>query len=579
MKKYKLEVALLSIFASLIVALLWGTLASRFASLPYLLMGACAIVLAAVLVPWTGKSGDGQEEGSDRERYAPKYFAQALVSSVVGIALIIGLAAVLNRERFSKTIDLTERKVNSLSEETTKFISTLDKDVNIYCIPSMEARERYCEENAYLRRLYTETATKIQHGVVDLRDIATLQKIKPTGYSRLVIMSDANRSEIVGKVTESKLTNALINLIKSKKVVYFLVGSGEPSTGLEGERNYANLAETLKSRAYEVKEHPITAGELPADAQLVVAGSSTVPYGSVVENILRRFLAKGGRLILTINPYRDPGLGKLFADLGVKLESTLLVHNQGATQLGAQLAQLQPMRPPVVVGEFSRESPITSVLSPRDIALADGARPMSVLQKPAEAAEVAGLKLKHTSLMSAFHAAPVTITEEARNKLPLDGSLGVQPDAGYDPKKTFPVALQVEIEGASKLAEGVPAASVAMGGSGTAGVDTAKDSKDTKDASKDGSKEPKDTSEVVVLGFDVAGRYDGAAAGNSQILPLTVAHLYRDKELVSIPTKDFAPRQFDLSKNPASFLFLFAGFLPVATALTGFYIWMRRRSA
>ncbi|MCA2961649.1 MAG: hypothetical protein IOD12_15475, partial [Silvanigrellales bacterium] len=369
---------------------------------------------------------------------------------------------------------------------------------------------------------------------------------------------------------------------KTKKTVYFLVGSGEPSTGMDGGgKSYAQMAELLKNRAYEVKEHNITAGDLPSDAMLVVAGSASVPYGPVVENMLRRVLARGGRVFLTVNPYRDPGMPKFFEDVGVKLEDTLLVNNRGATPLGAQLAQLDQMRPPMVIGEFSRESPLTSVFTPRDIALADGARPLSFLTKDAGEG---GLKLKHTVLMSGFHAAAVPVSYEERNKLSLDGPLNLALPADFDAKQTFTVGIDVEIENPKKLAEGLPAATVAMSEGGTLGTDAAKDgdkpvdpaAAQAKDAAADTAAQ---TAELVVLGFDVAGRYEGAAPANAQILPLAVAHLYRDKELVSIPTKDFAPKAFNLEKNPGSFLFLFSGFLPIATLLTGFYIWMRRRSA
>lgn len=575
MKKYKLEITIACIFSAMLVGLLWTTLAAKLPALPFILLGVCLFVLSAAIVPWPSKDDADADMGS-HEKYAPKFFAQVLISSVVGIALIIGIAAVLNRDRFSKTIDLTDRKVNSLSDETIKFLETIPKEVAVYCIPSMDPRENYCGENQHLRMLYAQRSKeKLKHVVVNPGDIATLQQVKPAGYGRLVIVTDNNRSEIVGKVTESKFTNALISLIKTKKTVYFLTGTGEPPIGMEGEKNYGGLAEILKNRAYEVKEHSITAGDLPADAQMVVAGSNTVPYSSIVENMLRRFLSKGGKLIVTVNPYRDTGLHKLFADLGIKLEPTLLINNQGATPLGAQLSQVAPMRPPLVIGEFSRESPVTSVLTARDIGLVDGARPITVSAVP----ESTGLKVKQTQLISAFHAAPVSLTDDQRNKLPLDGPLGLKPEAGFDIKKTYPVAFDVEIENPEKLAEGLPAATLA--GSSPTGTDpasvTATPTPAAGEKAADAAK--KDGAEVIVFGFEFAGPYERAAPANGAVMPLAVSHLYRDKELVTIPTKDFAPRQFNLEKNPASFLFLFAGFLPIATALTGFYIWMRRRSA
>jgi hypothetical protein len=277
------------------------------------------------------------------------------------------------------------------------------------------------------------------------------------------------------------------------------------------------------------------------------------------------------------------------ADLGVELNPVLLINNRGATSLGAQLQQLAPMRPPIVIGDFSQTSPITSVLGARDVALADGGRPF-VVKDVTEG----GIKTKHTQLASAFHAAPVTLTDEQRNALQLNGALNVDPDAGFDPKKTWPIGVQIEIENPGPLAEGLPKAAVAMNGKSGSGAELGKDGKpdqtvadataktDAKDAATPADtkdKEAKKTAEVVLLGFELAGPYERAAPANGQILPLAVSHLYRDEDLISIPTKDFAPRQFKLDRHPGAFLFLFAGLLPVSTALAGFYIWMRRRSA
>ena len=580
MRKYSLEFSIVLIFASLVVAFLWSTLTGVAPFLPYVLIGVCVAGLVFFMIPSSSPGTEGSDNEGVRERYAPKYFAQTLLSSVVGVAIIVGAAALLNRERFSKTFDVTQRKTNSLSSETDKFLGSLTEDVAIYCVPSVDPRERYCEENAYLRALYAERSPKIQHTAVDLRDMATLGQVQPAGYSRLVFVSKQNRSEVTGEITESKITNALINLVKSKKTVYFLVGNGEPPTGFEGKKNYANQVEVLKSRAYDVKEVNLNDGPLPADAKVLIAGSAEVAYNQIVENELRRFLGTGGRLLLTLNPYRSPGASKLLADLGVELNPVLLINNRGATSLGKQLEQLAPMRPPIVVGDFSQSSPITSVLGARDVALADGGRPFVVKDVTG-----GGIKTKHTIIASAFHAAPVTLTDEQRNALQLNGALNVDPDAGFDPKKTWPIGVQIEIENPAPLAEGLPKAAVAMNGKSGSGAELGKDGEAAK-PKEDGQantdakdKEAKKTAEVVLLGFELAGPYERAAPANGQILPLAVSHLYRDEDLISVPTKDFAPRQFKLDRNPGAYLFLFAGLLPVSTALAGFYIWMRRRSA
>ncbi|NBW83045.1 hypothetical protein EBR21_14950, partial [bacterium] len=159
---------------------------------------------------------------------------------------------------------------------------------------------------------------------------------------------------------------------------------------------------------------------------------------------------------------------------------------------------------------------------------------------------------------------------DQRNRLPLEGDLRLTPNAGFDPKKTWPVAVDVEIETPAKLAEGIPSATLAAkDGAGN----LATGGKDGKDANKD-----KQSSEVVVIGFDTVA-YERMIPTTSNLIPLAVAHLYKEKDLISIPTKDFAPKRFKMERNPANYVLLFAFILPLLTALSGLYIYVRRRSA
>ncbi|MBM3381209.1 MAG: hypothetical protein FJY29_02090 [Betaproteobacteria bacterium] len=581
MKKYRLELSIGLILASLLVLLLWSNLAAVAPQLPIGLLAACLVGLISVIAPWPERDSEGRVVSSPTERYAPKEFALAAVWSVLGIVIIIGVATLLNRDRFSKTFDLTQRKVNSLSTETLNVLKELKTDVQIVCIPSQNQQERYCDESTQLRRLFAENSPKIQHFALSLDDPEAFQQVRPGGYSRLVLLTkDKARNEVVGAVTESKLTNALLNLTKSKRAVYFLTGNGEHETSMEGGRNFFNVAEILRNRNYEVIPHKITE-ELPAQAQLVIAGPAQGPYTQLVENSLRRFLARGGRLIFVVNPYREPGMPKLFADLGVRLDSSVLINNRGATQFGAQLAQLDPMRPPIIIGEFSRNSPVTSPFRTTDVGLADGARAMS-FAAPAST-DANALKVKGTELMSAIHSAPVTLTEDQRNRLPLEGDLALKPNAGFDPNKTYTVALDLEIENPAKLAEGLPSATLASKDSvANVGLEsgTTPDSADKSksDAATPAASADKAPAGVVVLGFDPVA-FERIQLVTTNIMPIAVAHLYKDRDLISIPNKDFAPKRFKLERNPGNFVLLFAFILPLLTALAGLYIYVRRRSA
>jgi hypothetical protein len=546
MKKYRIEIFVGSVFSSLLVLMLWNKLAiDSFPKLPWICLALTLLPIMALLSVSVVK-----REG-DAEQYAPKFYAQMFLSSVVGIVIAVAVAAVLNRDNFSKTIDVTEKKVHSLSEESVKVLKGLDKKIEIVCIPELAQRSQYCEENTHLLTLFAQTnPEKIAVATVGASNIAALKRIAPTGDKRLVIATEGNRSEIVGQVTESKLTNGIIGLTKGKKVVYFLTGHGEPGIGWEGERSYATLVEFLKKRGYEAKEHKANTGDLPADAQVVVAGSPLQPYPPFVEMMLRRFLAKGGKLILSVNPYRDLGLSGLLSEVGVSLDPSVLVGDGGQSQQGALLAQANPMRPPVAIGEFSKMSDITSKLS-LPYGVSDGARSITVAVKEAP------VKVKSTELVSAFAAMTVPLSEGERNKISMEGPFALKGD--YQPGKTFKVGYSLEIDNAEKLAEGIPAA---------AGADAnAKPATAVK-------------AQIALFGFELQSKYmDPQVSSQTEIPLLAVAELYKDKDLVTIPTKDYAPKAFRMDKNPQSWLPVFAFFLPAGTVLMGLYIWLRRRSS
>ena len=163
----------------------------------------------------------------------------------------------------------------------------------------------------------------------------------------------------------------------------------------------------------------------------------------------------------------------------------------------------------------------------------DGGRPIEILP------EAPGSKISSSVLMSAYSAAPITLTAEQRNKIDLKVPFTLPIDNNFDVNKSWPMAVDVQIN----------------------------------------TDKPQNNTEVVVFGFSIVNPFSKSVPISEELIPLSIAHLYQDQELISIPPRDMGPKPFNLSRNPGAWLPLFAGFLPVMTALIGFLIWMRRRAA
>ncbi|MBX9704298.1 MAG: GldG family protein, partial [Silvanigrellaceae bacterium] len=547
MKKFKLEFFVASIFLALLSLLLSERINVFYEYLSYILSGVFFVI--AIGIHFFIKKEVSVSNGENNEKYAPKYLSQAVVSGIFAITIILGITILLNKPNFSTSFDLTKNKVNSLSQETITFLSALDKDVEIFCVPSSSPVDNYCDSSRDLLMLYSRKSPHIiNYSQVDLRDRALLEKIQPSGFSRLILMTSDNKSELSGQISESKLTNAVLNLIKFKKTVYFLSGHGEPSlTPAADDRSYSRIVEDLNAKTYQTKEWDVKQGDLPGEAEVLIAGDAQLAYGPDVEGILRRFVARGGKLIVVQNPYREQGLSSFFKDIGLELPPQLLTLNQ-STPIGKEIANQSSMRPPVVVSDFNISSEITRVIAQsmrNGVMLVDGARPIVAQEKNAKP----GIQVVVTPLMSALAALPITLSVEQRNKIDPSAPFLLKPDQGSDPKKAWPVAFEVDIHEASLLNPGYK-------GEGNKKVDE------------------KNKSKVVVFGFSVVGPLSRPGSINQLLLTLSVAHLYEDKELVTIPPRDVGPKEFNLNRNPSAYLALFAGLLPITTAVIGFFIWM-----
>ncbi|KAB8028067.1 Gldg family protein [Fluviispira multicolorata] len=552
MKKHKLEFSIAALFLAFITLLMWMNLTFIWKYLPILMLSLCAFSLLYLVLPIGEKR---KKDQNNSEQYAPKYFSQAIISSVLGICVIAGIAIILNKSNFSKTFDLTTNKINSLSNESIKVLESLKKPIEVICVPAANMLENYCDSNVDLINLYGKTSNQfINAGQMSLSDKAMVQKIQPSGFARLILMSGTNKSELDGVINESRLTNAIVNLVKFKKIVYFLSGSGEPVlTPDNSGRSYADIVNGLQAKSYEVKEWNIKQGNLPQEAKVLIAGDNNLPYGEETQNILKNFIGFGGRLILIVNPYREQGLDKLYSEINLKLDPILLTLNT-STPIGQQIQKQNYSRQPVLASNFNADSPITKVFAQvygvQAVMPIDGGRPLSIVMSDSPNGKVL---TNATVLLSAYSAAPITLSAETRNKIDLMAPFRLSPDVVYDANKLWPLAVNVDITGVSNLA-----------------VDKILN-KETDPA--------KDKSQVVVFGFGLLGPYSKENPISEELLPITVAHLYQDEELVSIAPRDFTPKQFNMSLYPAAWLPFFAGILPVFTAIAGLFIWFKRRSA
>jgi hypothetical protein len=132
------------------------------------------------------------------------------------------------------------------------------------------------------------------------------------------------------RTLDGKVNKELMKLARDKRKAYVMTGHGEMNdpeslpSELKGkipERRVTKFKERLGALNYEIKDLGLIdlAKDVPDDATVVIMLAPTVPLQDAEWAALGRYLDKGGRLLLALDPKADPSLGQLEGKLGLKM--------------------------------------------------------------------------------------------------------------------------------------------------------------------------------------------------------------------------------------------------------------------
>lgn len=128
---------------------------------------------------------------------------------------------------------------------------------------------------------------------------------------------------------DREVNSLLMKLVRDKRKAYVMTGHGEindPDSvppdlkGRVPERRTTVLKKRLGELNYEVKDLGLIdlAGNVPEDATVVILLAPTVPLQAAEWDALDRYLAKGGRLLVALDPKSVTSLGALEGRLGLR---------------------------------------------------------------------------------------------------------------------------------------------------------------------------------------------------------------------------------------------------------------------
>lgn len=227
-----------------------------------------------------------------------RYGSMALGSVLLFLAILVGINWIASRQ--NKRWDLTENQQFSVSDQTKKILSELQRPVTVRLFHGQDGAQ------AYRDRLesYTYLSKQVSVEYIDAeKNPDQAQRYEVTAAPTVLIEYDG-RTERTTQVDEQGLTNTLKKVIEGKpKKVYFVQGHGEADPTAGDPAGYKGVADSLVNDNFEVAKLTLAQeGKVPDDATLVIVAGPTIDFFPPEVEALRAFLKRGGKLFLLIDP-------------------------------------------------------------------------------------------------------------------------------------------------------------------------------------------------------------------------------------------------------------------------------------
>lgn len=456
--------------------------------------------------------------------------------SIVGIVVAIGIFAAVNYlgSRQTKRWDLTENQAHSLSEQSVKILQGLDEPVQFTVYDQETGFERF--RTRFETYQYESDQVQVEYVDVD-RQPARAKEAGITQYGTVVATYRGREQRLTSSIEEQDVTNALIKLVSgAEKRVYFTVGHGERQTdSADRLRGYNAITEALGRDNFQAATLPlIQQGQVPDDATVVIVAGPTTDFLAPEIDALKRYLARGGKILLLLDPPAAAGadltnLRGLLQEWSIELGNDVVVDASGIGQLFGGDASV-----PVVLNYPAHPitdnfGVMTAFPHARSVQAAEGGThtPQPFLETSQQSwAEVD---------LAGFAKGEVAFTEGADRRGPI--SLGVAVSAPASEAPPPPLA-----------GNGSPEA-------------------------------PKPETRIVVIGdSDFAGNNALGIQGNQDLFLNAVNWLAQQEDLIAIRPRDAQDRRITLTaddRTRVAWLSLLV--IPGLVFGAGIYTWWRRR--
>jgi hypothetical protein len=260
--------------------------------------------------------------------------------SVLFVVLAILLVVFLNYVfyQYPVRVDLTERKIHSLSDQTRKILAELEQEVKVLAFYGPKEREFGLVRDVLER--YRVASNRFRYEFVDPVDrpeLVDAHKIHQGGPRLIVFYGDRRERVKLGGPgqggPEESLTSALLRVTAkgAPRRICFSTGHGEKA--LSGKDQPATLSlfvQDLQNRNFAIDSISLLdAPEVPKACEIVILAGPREDLTGEERKSLEEFIETGGRLMAFLGSSDTASLNPLLAKSGIMVGSNTVIFPEG----------------------------------------------------------------------------------------------------------------------------------------------------------------------------------------------------------------------------------------------------------
>lgn len=292
---------------------------------------------------------------------------------LAGALVFAFTAAYVSSER-DKKFDFAYFKTTRPGETTRKIVKSLDQavEVVVFFPASNEVREQVVD---YLTDLGKESAQlKVSYADFDINPV----KAKEMGVSGngILVFSRGGRKEQLGlpvqfeaargqlRMLDREVQQRLLMVVKPNRVTFIVQGhqerSYESTPETDKRAGIKDLRDLLLDQGHDVRPLGPAEGlgvDIPKDATLLVVAGPQKPFQPEEVAAINRYMDKGGRLLLALDPEAGLDQKEILAPFGLKYHPVMLANDQAFARRTHQLSD----RTNLITGQYSVHPSVTSL--------------------------------------------------------------------------------------------------------------------------------------------------------------------------------------------------------------------------